>query len=48
MTILARFQNNEVEVLDVYTDGAGVKWASVEAQDGEPFVGGDKWPVRPE
>ena len=46
MSILAQYQNLIVEVLDVYTDGAGVKWASVEAQDGQPFVAGDKWPVR--
>lgn len=46
MSILAQYQNMIVEVLDVYTNGAGVKWASVEAQDGEPFIGGDKWPVR--
>jgi len=46
MSILAQYQNMIVEVLDVYTDGAGVKWASVEAQDGPPFVGGNKWPIR--
>jgi len=46
MSILAQYQNIVVEVLSVYTDGDGVKWASVEAQDGQPFIGGDKWPVR--
>ena len=46
MSILAQYQNMIVEVLDVYTDGAGVKLASVKAQDGQPFIGGDKWPIR--
>ena len=46
MSILAQYQNIIVEVQDIYTDGAGVKWASVEAQDGQPFIGGDKWPIR--
>lgn len=48
MTILAQYASKTVEVLDAWTDPAGVKQASVKALDGKPFVGGDKWPVRSE
>jgi len=44
MAILAHYQTYTVEVLDVYQAG-GVKLASVKALEGEPFTGGDKWPV---
>lgn len=35
----------EVEVLDIYECG-GVQLASVEALEGKPFVGGNKWAVQ--
>lgn len=44
MTIIAVYQSQQVEVLDVYTTG-GRKYAAVKALEGRPFVGGDKWPV---
>ena len=44
--IIARYKDSPVEVLDVYTDGAKVKWASVRALEGSPFIGGDRWPIR--
>ena len=44
MTILARFQNQDVEILDVY-EANGVKMCSLRAVYGTPFVGGDRWPV---
>lgn len=34
----------EVEILDTYEIG-GVPMVAVEALDGTPFRGGDKWPV---
>ena len=46
--IIARYKNSPVEVLDVYTDGAEVKWAAIRALEDKPFVGGDMWPVRTE
>lgn len=44
MTILAHYQNQQVEILDVY-DNPGGKVASLRATQGKPFVGGDKWPI---
>lgn len=44
MTILARFQNQQVEVIDTFEAG-GIELAAVKAITGKPFVGGDKWPV---
>lgn len=34
-----------VEVIDYFVCG-GVQLAVVEALEGKPFVGGDKWPIR--
>lgn len=34
-----------IKVTDVFISG-GIKLAAVEAVEGKPFVGGDKWPVR--
>ena len=45
MTILAYYQGKEVEVQDIYRDGANMM-VSIMAIEGTPFVGGDKWPVR--
>lgn len=47
MAILARFKDQQVEILDVYDYPEG-KVASLRAVDGKPFIGGDKWPVRTE
>ena len=33
-----------VEVLDYFVSG-GIRYASIEALEGKPFMGGDKWPV---
>lgn len=44
MSIIATYQNHKVKVLDVYELKDGKK-ASVQALDGTPFVGGDKWPI---
>lgn len=38
MTILARFQKHEVEVLDVFPGASGVKLATVRALRGKPFM----------
>ena len=45
MTILAQFQNQNVEILDTYQAG-GVTMASVKAIEGTPFVGGNDRPTR--
>jgi hypothetical protein len=51
MTILAELPKNDntikVEVLDAY-EVNGVKFAAVKACEGQPFVGGDKWPIKTE
>ena len=51
MTILTELSQNgntiKVEVLDAY-EVNGVKFAAVKACEGQPFVGGDKWPVKTE
>lgn len=48
MTILALIKHEiPVSIEDVYEMG-GVKLAVVKALDGQPFVGGDKWPIRGE
>ena len=38
MTILARFQNRHVKILDVFTTGDGRKLAIVQALEGQPFT----------
>ena len=43
MTIITP-DNVKVIVLDVFSSG-GQTFASVEALDGKPFMGGDRWPV---
>jgi hypothetical protein len=45
MASIARFKNIKVEVQDQYETG-GILYASIKAWEGEPFVGGDKWPVK--
>lgn len=45
MTILAQYNSQNVEILDTFTDGAGATVASVKALEGQPFTGGDKFPV---
>jgi hypothetical protein len=47
MTILARIRNQQVEILDAYEAG-GEKRACIRALEGQPFVGGDRWPVHTE
>ena len=46
MIILARFipKNVQVEIEDTY-ESAGIKYACVRALEGQPFVGGNNWPV---
>lgn len=45
MSIIALYENRiPVEVIDACECG-GVKLACVQALEGKPFVGGDKWPV---
>ena len=41
---MVAWNSNEVKVNDTYTM-AGKEYACVEALDGEPFVGGDTYPV---
>ena len=44
--IIATYQDHEVEIVDTFQTG-GALVAVVHCIDGsEPFVGGDKWPVR--
>ena len=44
--IIATWQTHELEIVDVYKSG-GIAMAVCHAIDGsEPFVGGDKWPIR--
>lgn len=44
--IIATYQSHELEIVDTYRTG-GVVMAVCHAIDGsEPFVGGDKWPVK--
>jgi hypothetical protein len=45
MSSIALFKNQKVEVTD-YWESGGIQYASVKACEGEPFIGGDKWPVR--
>lgn len=46
MMIIATYENVQVEIVDTFRSG-GIMMAVVHAMDGsEPFVGGDKWPVR--
>jgi hypothetical protein len=45
MASIALYKSNKVEITDVYESG-GIQYASVKACEGEPFVGGNKWPVR--
>ena len=44
--MIISYKEKPIEVLDVYEDGAGIKWAAIKALEGQPFVGGNKWPVR--
>jgi hypothetical protein len=44
MLSIARFKTIRVEVQDQYECG-GTLYATVKACEGEPFVGGNKWPV---
>jgi len=44
ITVRHHSKNVEVEILDVYPMGSQLM-ATVEAVQGKPFVGGDKWPV---
>lgn len=44
--VVATYEQTQVEIVDVFRTG-GIIMAVVHALDGsEPFVGGDKWPVR--
>lgn len=44
--IVATYQDHEVEIIDTFRSGSALI-AVVHALDGsEPFVGGDKWPVK--
>ena len=45
MAILAHYENTIVEVLDIFVCG-GVALTVVRAIEGDPFVGGDRYPVR--
>ena len=40
--MIIHYKETPVEVQDIYTDGAGVKWAWAKALEGKPFVGGIK------
>jgi hypothetical protein len=45
MLSIARFKNVKVEIQDQYECG-GILYATIKACEGEPFVGGDKWPIK--
>jgi hypothetical protein len=44
MSSIALFKNIKVEVTDFWESG-GIQYASIKACEGEPFIGGNKWPV---
>jgi len=42
--MIASYQGHQVNVLDEFEMG-GALLVAIEALEGKPFVGGDKWPV---
>jgi hypothetical protein len=44
MSSIARYKKQLVEIQDQWESG-GIQYASVKALHGEPFMGGDKWPI---